>query len=188
MLIIWDYFGVMAQDGFWYESRAVADGFHKSEHMYQIAEEVDLGHMSWDEFCIEVSKDIQVPPEVVRKRFLEHQINKVAVSTIRALNSSGHTCVLLSNASHEYLLPVMDKLGLHSLFSDIFVSSQMGVTKPDPKAFMYVLEATRFTASQAIMIDDNVRNIDVAIDLGMKGIVYEPGMDIYKKISELTKN
>lgn len=185
MLVVWDYFGVMAQDGFWYESRSVADGFHRSVHMRQVADEVDLGHMSWDEFCVEVSKDIRVPVELVEQRFSEHRINRQVVETILALKKRGHTSVLLSNASHEYLLPIMHKLGTYVLFDRVFVSSEIGLMKPDPDIFRYVLAEMAIDASGAIMVDDSARNIDAAQLVGMRGVVYEPGMDIKGCVLEL---
>jgi HAD superfamily hydrolase (TIGR01509 family) len=185
MLVVWDYFGVMAQDGFWYESRSVADGFHRSAHMRQVADEVDLGHMSWDEFCVEVSKDIRVPIEEVEQRFTQHRINRQVVETILALKKHGHTPVLLSNASHDYLLPIMRKLGTYILFDRIFVSSETGLMKPDPDIFRYVLAEMAVDARDAIMVDDSARNIDAAELVGMRGIVYVPGMDIKSQLFEL---
>jgi HAD superfamily hydrolase (TIGR01509 family) len=183
MLIIWDYFGVVAQDAFWYTVERLADGKGSSELMQELHREVDLGLISWDEYCHAVSKDIGVPYEEVVERYQQHQIKQQTVMTILGLPQ--HTHVLLSNASHTYLLPIIERLGLGTLFSHVFVSSQLGFAKPDERAFKTVLQAMNTSPEDALMVDDSVRNIGAAAALGMKTILFHDPMKIGLEVTKL---
>lgn len=175
---------MLAQDAFWYTATRKAENKHMGEHMYEMHHEADLGRISWEQYCREVSKDIGVPYAEVTDRYQKHNIKRSVVSVIHSLQSS-HRQVLLSNASHTYLLPIMDNLGLSPMFESIFVSSQMGYTKPDPRAFLHVLESMNVSAKDAVMIDDAAQNVDGAINVGMKGILYHEGIDIREEIKKL---
>jgi HAD superfamily hydrolase (TIGR01509 family) len=178
MLIIFDYFGVIAQDGFWYASKALAGARKKGEHIRTLSSRSDLGEISWGRYCTAVANDLNLPVEDVKKRYQDHKINELAVKLAHNLREGGHTVVLLSNASAEYLLPIMDRLGLNMLFDRVFVSSEIHLAKPDPLAFDYVLREMNYEPNEAVMIDDSEANIAAAKELGMHGIVYKPGEEL----------
>jgi HAD superfamily hydrolase (TIGR01509 family) len=178
MLIIFDYFGVIAQDGFWYQSKALAKGHRKGAEISELAHKADLGEISWALYCEAVAKDLKLPVKEVAKRYQDHQINELAVRLAHNLRENGHTIVLLSNASGEYLRPVMVRLGLDKLFDRVFVSSEMHLAKPDPLAFDYVLREMDHEPEESVMIDDSLANIEAARELGLHGIHYKPGEEL----------
>lgn len=53
-----------------------------------------------------------------------------------------------------------------SKFDYIFLSYEIGLVKPDPMIFKYVLDKTNMDAKDILFIDDNGDNIKVAKDLG----------------------
>lgn len=187
MLIVWDYFGVLAQDSFWYTAARIAEDMSTGGHMHDLHIDADLGRISWDTYCNEVAHDIGVDVETVRERYQHHRIKRDVVHTIRELQGA-HSQVLLSNASHEYLLPIMKRLGLDIMFDDIFVSSQIGYAKPDTRAFEYVLSAMNHTPDNSVMIDDSPHNIDAARSLGMRGILFTDGHNALSQLKTLTTN
>lgn len=184
MLIIWDYFGVIAQDHFWYTAERLADGHGMGQGIKEAQHKADLGMISWEDYCKEVANDIDVPLQDVLERYQHHQINQDVIRTVSHMVE--HTHVVLSNASHEYLLPIMDRLGLMKIFKTVYVSSQIGFAKPDQRAFAHVLQAEGFDTDASMMIDDSARNIDSACELGMHGIIYEQGVDIRERIQLLS--
>lgn len=171
MLIIWDYFGVIAQDHFWYTAERLAEGHGMKIDIKDAQHQSDLGLISWDDYCRAVANDIDVPLAEVMERYQHHQINRSVISLIGQL--SNHQHVILSNASHEYLLPIIDRLGLGKVFSNVFVSSQIGYAKPDPRAFEHVLHALNMLPENAVMVDDSMSNVVAAQNYGMKGMLYE---------------
>jgi len=186
MLIVWDYFGVLAQDSFWYTAARLAEGKGMSARMHEMQRKADLGEITWDDYCAEISHDIGVSLDVVKERYRHHDIKESVVKAIHAQQGT-YRQVLLSNASHGYLLPIMRDLGLDTLFDEIFVSSQLGFAKPDPRAFNNVLQSMNTKPEDSIMIDDSVQNIAGAASLGMKTIHFQPGIDIGVELQKLLR-
>jgi len=56
---------------------------------------------------------------------------------------------------------------LPSLFKAVFYSSDMGIRKPLPEAFQYVLDKTGIVAAETLFIDDREENCKAAAGLGM---------------------
>jgi HAD superfamily hydrolase (TIGR01509 family) len=184
MLIVWDYFGVIAQDAFWYTAERIAAGKGMNKDMQDAQHAADLGVISWDDYTARVAKDIDEPLDEVRRRYQDHDIKESNILAIHSLPE--HTHVLLSNASAGYLLPIMQRLGLDNLFAHIFVSSDIRLAKPDPRAFELVLTTMNTPADQAVMIDDSARNISAAEALGMKGILFDGSKNILSEIRKLS--
>jgi HAD superfamily hydrolase (TIGR01509 family) len=183
MLIIWDYFGVIAQDAFWYTAERMANGHGASEKMIKLHREVDLGEITWEQYCRAVSSDINVPYDEVVARYQEHRIKKQTIMAIQLMPEHSH--VLLSNASHMYLLPIMEKLGLKTLFSNVFVSSQLGFAKPDKRAFLTVLQTMKVLPEDAVMVDDSALNVDAAREVGMRAVLFHGEQNIADEIQRL---
>ncbi len=171
-VIIFDYFGVISQDAFWYEVKGQEFVHHKSARIQELSNKVNLNQISWQEFCEAVSKDIGVPVDEVRNRYNQHQIRPGIVELISAL-SSKYRVVLLTNANDEQLLPVLSHLGLDKLFERVFVSSEIGFIKPNVQAFEYVSKQLGVEPSECLLIDDSERNAASASEFGMQTIVFK---------------
>ncbi len=65
--------------------------------------------------------------------------------------------------------------GLDKVFDkeEVFVSSDMGLAKPDPDYFYDVLKKLNIKPAEAVFIDDNKDNIMAAKKLGIKTILFE---------------
>ncbi|MDR1555939.1 MAG: HAD family phosphatase [Tannerellaceae bacterium] len=61
---------------------------------------------------------------------------------------------------------------INCYFDAIYVSYKIGLTKPDPSIFEYMLNDSAILASETLFIDDGERNIAVARSLGMQ--TYQP--------------
>jgi HAD superfamily hydrolase (TIGR01493 family) len=72
---------------------------------------------------------------------------------------------VLSNHRHEWLVPACVEARLN--FDHIFVSSEIGAVKPDPKAWEIVLRYYGMAPEDVLFVDDQQRNIDVADRLGL---------------------
>lgn len=173
MLFIFDYFGVVAQDHFWYTAQAGVAAHGHSEQMRSVSLKMNVGEVSWDDYCRAVAADLAVSFDEIQKRYTEHKITPHIVELLHDIKAEGHGIVLLSNASSEYLLPIMRRLSLDKLFERTFVSSDMHFVKPDPRAYEYVLKEMNTAPSEAILIDDNAQNVDGARSCGLAGILFE---------------
>ncbi|MBZ9634116.1 HAD family hydrolase [Clostridium sp. FP1] len=66
---------------------------------------------------------------------------------------------------------VFKNAGLREYFSTFVMSSTLGVLKPHELMFNTALDGLNIRPEEAIFIDDNIVNVEVAIKLGMQGIV-----------------
>lgn len=186
-VIIFDYYGVIANDAFWYRVKGIEAGKHKSDYIQKLSDEVNIDKISWREFCEAVAKDMDLPVGTVIDRYADHKINPGIVELISTM-AQKYRVALLSNASAEQLLPVMAHLGLDKLFERIFVSSNLKLMKPDPEAYLAATKELGVEPLECVMIDDAQRNIDSAISLGMQGILFENTENCSVKLQALLKS
>lgn len=63
-------------------------------------------------------------------------------------------------------------------FSRIFVSSELGLRKPEPAAFKTVANAIGLSLEEILFFDDTRENVDVARTLGMQAMIVRKPSDI----------
>lgn len=82
-----------------------------------------------------------------------------------------------SNPTHqrEWSTRFADEL---SVFHSVFVSSELGLRKPDPAAFVAVAERTGFRAPQILFFDDTAENVAGAQTSGMQALLVQATNDI----------
>jgi FMN phosphatase YigB (HAD superfamily) len=77
--------------------------------------------------------------------------------------------VLLSNISWLHLWHVRPQCRhLLSLFDRLFLSCATGLRKPDPEAFLNVLNTMDVSAARTMLIDDSIANCRAAAGIGMQ--------------------
>ena len=66
------------------------------------------------------------------------------------------------------------------------ISSRWHLLKPDPAFYQKALDMFGLTASECVFIDDSPGNVEGAVNMGIKGIVYnqDPGQ-LRHKLQEL---
>ena len=85
------------------------------------------------------------------------------------LNQNYKLC-LVSDAWPS-LRNVYKKAGFYDYFDAIIISSEIGVTKPNEKMYKTAIKSLNLTSSEVLFIDDNPKNCDGALNLGIKSIV-----------------
>lgn len=60
------------------------------------------------------------------------------------------------------------------IFDKVYYSYQIGLRKPDPNIYTYVLNSLKINAFETLFIDDNLENIIAANTLGIKTIHVTP--------------
>jgi FMN phosphatase YigB (HAD superfamily) len=87
----------------------------------------------------------------------------------------------------DHFLPQFEKevanYPFESLFKTPYYSHKMGMRKPDPKSFVYLLEKEGLSAEETLFIDDNEPNIIAAASVGLKVLHLKEGMRVEKDIS-----
>ena len=104
---------------------------------------------------------------------------------VRRYKDLGISHFILSNnilefsSSWKAMLP-------ENIFDGIIDSSEVGIRKPDPKIFTLALQIADNSADKTIFLDDYVEHVNVAEELGIKGIHVGPNpLDALKQLDKL---
>ena len=91
-----------------------------------------------------------------------------AAEVLSALRRSGRKVFLLSNAQRCFTMPELTALGLSGSFDGIYISSDHGFKKPDPRFFGVLLEREKLAPGQCLMVgNDPVCDADGAKRAGL---------------------
>jgi putative hydrolase of the HAD superfamily len=96
---------------------------------------------------------------------------------------SEYSLYLLSNTSSIHAERFTKiKLGpagqnLFSLFDHVYFSFEMGLVKPNPLIYQYVLREQGLSVDEVLFFDDNVANINSAIEIGITSFLVNPERD-----------
>lgn len=92
---------------------------------------------------------------------------------------------LLSNTNQIHYQQYMGELRKQnsyekftSVFEKLYFSHQIGMRKPDPKIFKYVIRENHIQAHKTIFIDDYDVNVSAANSLGLQGLLLKHGQDV----------
>lgn len=111
------------------------------------------------------------------------QLDMNLINFIKELRKDGVTVGLLSNNSLE-LVDDLSRLKIRPLFDSVVVSAQVGVMKPDERAYQIMLRELDTDASDSLFVDDSLQNIEGARQTGMAAIHFTPALDLRNRISE----
>lgn len=79
---------------------------------------------------------------------------------------------------------------IEALFDRCYLSYQIGLTKPDPAIFDYLLQQEGLSAEECLFLDDGVKNIETASALGFQTRLVEPeeSLDFLLSLSSTPSN
>lgn len=85
---------------------------------------------------------------------------------LHKLKSAGSRLYGLTNWSSEKFSIVRRKYPIFNLFEEIIVSGEVKLIKPDPAIYHMLLHRINLKSNECLMVDDSLRNIEVARKLG----------------------
>ncbi|HEX7300609.1 MAG TPA: HAD family hydrolase [Solirubrobacteraceae bacterium] len=108
-----------------------------------------------------------------RARFVED-----AVDLLRELSQAGVRTALLTNGPSAMQRRKIEVLGLEPQLDAIGISGELGVAKPDPRAFAATLELISCAPEDTVMVGDHLDwDVRGALAAGMRGAVWVAGDD-----------
>ena len=179
--IIFDYFGVITSDNFW---QNIGDDVNEAGNFHQLVDEVNSGALSWQAYIEDMARELHKTPQAVLALYKQERINLDVLDYIKQLHGQFKTA-LLTNASYEFLKPVIKSMKLDRLFDAIVISSRLGIIKPNPDILDYTLNQLKIDRSEAIFIDDSSFNIAAARQLGIKSILYNSFDQLQSELESL---
>jgi len=106
---------------------------------------------------------------IERVRLHAIRANEEMYRLVAQLRQQKVQVAILSNVS-PYRAKYIRACGLYDLFEPVLLSCEVGLEKPDEKIFLLMLDRIGKEPNQCIFIDDKLRNIRVAKQLGMDTI------------------
>lgn len=95
-----------------------------------------------------------------------------AVAIMERLEKDGYQLYALSNWSPETFPLVKDDYPFLNRFKKLFISGELGLIKPHPEIFQYMLKDIDHMAQECLFIDDSPTNIATANQLGFDAILF----------------
>lgn len=90
---------------------------------------------------------------------------------VKSLQNSGLQTPMLSDVT-EWQADGFRELGLYENFFPVFLSCEIGLKKPNPTIFQYLLSQLKLSPEACIFIDDREANIAAAKEVGIDAICF----------------
>jgi HAD superfamily hydrolase (TIGR01509 family) len=135
----------------------------------------------WADVAQRLRHPVDEMPQLEADFYSGDDLDEDIITLIKARRAAGQKIALLSNDSPA-LIAKLDRLGIAPLFDPLVVSANIGVMKPNPAAYMAVLERLGNAAADTVFIDDMPANIEGARAVGMIGLHYTSGLDLTKEL------
>ncbi|PHM62587.1 glucose-1-phosphatase [Xenorhabdus ishibashii] len=141
----------------------------------ELAEKHECGQISDTEFAermcdeMEISLSFAQFAEGWNAIFID--VRQEVIELMNKLRAQGHRVVVLSNTNRLHI----DYCSVHypeiTVSADfLYLSHELGMRKPNPDIFNYVLAAESMAAEQAIFFDDLLENVEAAKKSGIDAI------------------
>lgn len=168
--IIFDYFDVFRTDG--YNRWLKQHGHTRTGPFLAASEGHDKGTLSDKEFFQAIADASgESAEEVEREMEADVAVNWSLVKYLGTLRGTYKT-VLLSNSSSDYLRNELKQHDLEKYFDEIFISSEVGLIKPEPEVFEHAMHKLNVRPEECIFTDDSPRNIAAAEKLGINVVLF----------------
>lgn len=100
---------------------------------------------------------------------------------VKKVQYQGYQTTMLSNIS-AYQAQTVRKLGYYDLFFPVILSYEVGVDKPNPHAYLILLEKLELSSHEILFIDDKPENVDSAKALGIDSILFQNLEQLVKEL------
>jgi epoxide hydrolase-like predicted phosphatase len=189
--VIFDWGGVMEElptEGdvvAWERRLALAPGVLPQVLWGEVWRKLEVGAVSDEDYAQHIADRLCLPDQEAALHFLQifytgDRFNQRVIDAARVLRGR-YQVALLSNAFPTQRQAIREQHGLdvHAEF-DVYVNSaEVGLSKPDPAIYQLTLERLGVAPEQAIFLDDSLRNIDSARQLGICTIHFvEPDVSL----------
>lgn len=104
--------------------------------------------------------------------YVDGQLNQPLIKLIRNLKPE-YKVGMLSNMDRSWLEAFSHRKLVEELFDEIVLSGDEGITKPDLRIYKIMANRLKALPEECIFVDDLIENVEVAENLGMRGIWYK---------------
>jgi len=147
-------------------------------HQKGIFLDLEDGRLSREEFYEAVRKeaDTYISDEAIDYGWLGFlkDVPETKLKMLEDLREKGYNLYLLSNTNPIVMSWVFSPAfsqkgkGIDKYFDKLYLSYQIGCTKPDPRIFEFMLDDSGMIPAETLFIDDGKANVEMGNTLGMK--------------------
>ncbi|MEV6415914.1 HAD-IA family hydrolase [Kribbella sp. NPDC051718] len=101
-----------------------------------------------------------------------HELTTGLIPLLEQLSSAGVRLACLTNDAAEWSVILRERFGLDRYLQDWYVSAELGVRKPDPRAYQAVLRGLDVDPSTVLFVDDRGPNLLPARELGLQTALF----------------
>lgn len=104
------------------------------------------------------------------------------IDIVRELKAQGTPLYCLTNFSREKFPLIRRRFDVFDLFDGIVVSAEIGMVKPDPAVYRYLVERFGLEAPSCLFVDDVEANVGAASSIGMQAVRYLSGRQLRRDL------
>jgi putative hydrolase of the HAD superfamily len=147
-----------------------------------------LGEISEDDFWAlytEITgKVLPSHNEPLFGKFFHPKMDEPTVKVVEELKAAGMRVVVGTNVIDAHY-KIHQKLNQYAVFDRVYASHLMGLAKPDPAFYAYILNAEGIQSGEAFFTDDVAENVNVASALGFNAFVYTNAVTLKEQLLSL---
>ncbi len=184
--IVFDCFGVLTTDGWKQIRQEVIKTDAERQEAHDLDRAVNTGMMNYDDFVARVADLANLNIEETRKHLNSTAPNLRLLNYIRRELTPHYKIGLLSNAADNWLDDLLGSDNV-ALFDEIVLSYAVGMVKPQPAIYDLIATKLGVLPEECLFIDDIERYVTAAINVGMKGIVFNDTEQCMAECREIVK-
>lgn len=147
-----------------------------------------VGEITTEEHWENIHQTIGLQDDSIRafeKKFWGgDQLDESLIALIAGLREE-YTTALLSNAWDNLRRLLVELWDIDEVFDHIFISAEIGLAKPDPSIYQYVIRTLGHSPSEMVFLDDFPENVAAAREAGMNAIHFRSREQALAELREL---
>jgi len=121
----------------------------------------------WNKFSFRYGKKVK---EELFSKFFHPSLNQEMIDILKQLK--GYSRVVCGTNTFDPHYNYHLKRGDYNIFDTVYASNIIGLLKPDPDFYWYILGKEKVEPERAIFIDDTKENVLSAQKIGIKSILF----------------
>jgi HAD superfamily hydrolase (TIGR01509 family) len=109
--------------------------------------------------------------------------NHEVISTIRELRAEARVVAGTNTIESHY--QVHERNGDYDIFDGVYASQRIGLVKPDPAFYNYILEKEGCAPERTVFVDDAEVNVTAAARLGIRSLLYTEAGKLKRELNTL---
>ncbi|MCX6004140.1 MAG: HAD-IA family hydrolase [Chloroflexi bacterium] len=132
--------------------------------------EASLGKMSASDFW----RSVGIAPVLEDEYLDRHRLSRGLIEFLHDVKSRDIELWCLSNDVSQWSKKLRRIHRLGKYFRGVVISGDAGVRKPDRRIYELLLTKAKRKADEIVFVDDNIRNLDAAAELGLVTVLFDP--------------